>query len=62
MANEKNKQETIIYLNNSASLFFKCIICNNNQNVQSLFNAFTPICNECLFDLKYYVETRRPKT
>jgi hypothetical protein len=62
MADETNKQETIIYSSDSASLFFKCIICNNYQNAQSLYNQFTPICDKCLFDLKYYVETRRPKT
>jgi len=48
--------------NCKASLCFKCIICSNFQDIPYLSNTITPICNECLFDLKCYVETRRPKT
>lgn len=62
MAIEKNRQDTIITKNENLSLCFECIICSNTQNLPSLFNVITPICNECLIDLKYFVETRRPKT
>jgi hypothetical protein len=47
--------------NSKASLCFKCIICSNFQDIPYFSNKMTPICDECLFDLKYYVETRRPK-
>ena len=64
MANEKNKQNTIIVTGNinSSKLILKCIICSNFQDIPDLSNKITPICNECLIDLKYFVETRRPKT
>lgn len=63
MENNNNNMDVQLKLNdtNIYSNWFKCIICSNSQDIPSLFNAFTPICNECLKDLKYFVETRRTK-
>lgn len=59
---ENNNKKIIVYSDVKSEIFFNCIICDNNHTISNLYSELTPICNECLNDLKYFVETRRPKT